>query len=215
RHGKTAQGEEKICIFIDDAQIFSYDYDVLRMKKMDGQRYLDKMNSLFNRIEKETGLDIVIAAHPASRYEEYPGAFKGRKIIKGKTIELVAKCRLVIEHSSTAISYAIFFNKPVLFVKTDDMVKAKRDIFIDAMANALGLVPLNLDDPRQMQDLSERINDGANAKFSDYKHKYLVTPGIENRNSWDIVAEELKKEPSTDILQDAEGACGEKADVTL
>ena len=44
--------------------------------------------------------------------------FKGRKVIKDKTLELSAsdRCRFVITHKSTSISYAVFYKKPIIFL---------------------------------------------------------------------------------------------------
>jgi len=185
---------EDTCVFLDENAIYSYDYDILKMKKIDSTRYLNAMNRLFQDIEQKTGLEVVIAAHPLSHYEKYPDAFDGRRIIKGKTVELVARSRLVVLHYSTAVSYAVLFNKPLLFVKTDDMVWAKRTNYIDAIAAELGVSAVNIDNKEQLEELTFHLKGFPVERFSKYKYKYLVTREVEDRFTWDIIAEELKKE---------------------
>jgi hypothetical protein len=185
---------DKTCVFIDEGAIDSFDFDILKIKKLDRRKYLDVMNQFFNRIERETGLKVVIAAHPGSHYEQYPDAFEGRKIIKWKTLELVAKSNLVIVHYSAAVSYAVLFNKPVLIVKTNDMIKAKRAVFIDRLADELNLESINIEDRKQMDRLPYHIKNSQNANFDRYKYKYLVSKGVENVVTWDFIAGEIQKE---------------------
>ena len=46
---------------------------------------------------------------------------KKRKIIKNKTLELILKARGVITHDSLATRYAIFANKPIIFIFNNDL----------------------------------------------------------------------------------------------
>jgi hypothetical protein len=193
-HKEAALDTTKTCVFIDEGAIDSYDFDILKMKKLDVTKYLDVMNHLFERIEEETGLEVIVAAHPRSNYEQLPNAFGGRKIIKWKTLELVAKSNLVIVHYSAATSYAVLFNKPILVVKTDDMIKAKRTVFIDRIADELELKSLNIEDQKEMDALSEYMTKAQKANFDRYKYKYLVSRGAENMATWDMIAEAILKE---------------------
>jgi hypothetical protein len=57
-------------------------------------------------------LTVVIAGHPCGHYEKRPDFFQGRKVIQGKTAELVKNAKLVILLESAAINFAILYKKP-------------------------------------------------------------------------------------------------------
>ena len=98
-----------------DFRIF-YGYEA---SESDCISYYDTMSGLFDIIEKQTGKEVVIAAHPKSAYKGFE--YGGRKIIKNKTIELVASSSACIMHASASISFIALFDKPIVFVVADQM----------------------------------------------------------------------------------------------
>lgn len=83
--------------------------------------YYKKMNKLFDTVEKQTGLPVIIAAHPKSNYNG--DEFNGRQIIKYHTNNLVRYSSGIILHYSCTLSYAALCNKPVLFVDIEEFDK--------------------------------------------------------------------------------------------
>ncbi len=182
---------EKICVFLDEAATHHPDYDVLGIKPVSGERYFPSMRRFFDIIEKETGLKVIIAAHPRSRYEDMPGVFGNREIIKGKTVELVARSSVAVMHSSTSVSFAILFNKPIMVVKTADMVKMGNLNITDPIAEAIGLKAINIDDDNSLNNLSFNFNEWPNAKYNDYKFKYIKSKNIEDLLIWEIITKTI------------------------
>jgi hypothetical protein len=78
-------------------------------------------DNVFELIEKTYSLEVIIASHPTSNY--CINDFNGRKIFKGVTNELVKNSKLVLNTVSTSYSFAIFFNKPIIFFYTNDIEK--------------------------------------------------------------------------------------------
>ena len=75
--------------------------------------YFSEMNSFFDLIEDKYNLEVVIAAHPSANY--IGNEFNDRKIIENRTRELVRSSEFVLSHHSNSISYAILYNKDIVF----------------------------------------------------------------------------------------------------
>jgi hypothetical protein len=179
------------CVFLDEAVTHHPDFDIIGIKHIDANRYYHSMNSFFDIIEKETGFKVIIAAHPRSKYEQTPDVFGKRRIVKGKTIELVANSSLVVAHSSTSINFAILFNKPILIVKTDDMRKKGNLDITDTMAEAIGSKPVNVDKD-SLNNISFRPDDGFNAKYENYLYKYIKSRNAGDLFTWEIIARTIE-----------------------
>ncbi|MDA2929389.1 hypothetical protein MYX84_05480 [Acidobacteria bacterium AH-259-O06] len=161
---------------------------------MDEKKYLDEMSNLFDLIEIKTGLKVVIAAHPYSNYEKCSFAFGGREIIKGKTVELVAASSMVIMHTTTAVSYAVLFEKPIMVVKTAEMMKkgfSHYSDYVDTMAAALGLKAINISDPRWPERLSFCYDTWPRSHYKDYQFKYVKSPHVDEKGVWEIFADSV------------------------
>lgn len=187
---QTSAGD--YCVFLDEAAVDHPDFALLGMPHLDKEKYTRAINGLLSKIEKETGLQVIIAAHPLSRYENDPAAFDGRQLIKGRTIDLVAGCCFVVAHSSTAISYAVIFDKPILFVKTDDMISKGRSGFIDVMAASVGLKAVNVDSQEEFDDLDLNYRSWSTERYDEYKYSYVKTRGLADQTVWEIVAREIR-----------------------
>jgi len=182
------------CVFLDQAETHHPDYALMGMKYIDENKYYHTMNNLFNKIESKTGLKVVIAAHPRSNYG-MSNVYGGRKIIKGETIGLVANSSMVVAHESTSINFAVIFNKPIMIVNTYDMEMKGAMNFTDAMAKALGLEVVNIDDDKSLNSFSYDYKKWPR-DYENYRYKYIMSHDVGDLTTWDIVAKEIKKEYS-------------------
>lgn len=109
------------------------------------QHYWTIMNGFFDKVERKYNKEIIIAAHPKSEYAQ--GTFGGRRIIVGKTCELVKGCDGVIMHDSASINFAVLANKPVFmgFAKEQLNNELARQGAM-ALSNYTGIKIHNLDD---------------------------------------------------------------------
>ncbi len=192
-NNSESQKAKETCIFLDEAATHHPDYNILGIRPVNEDRYFHSMRKLFDVIEKETGLKVVIAAHPRSNYEEMPGVFGDRDIIKGKTVDLVANSSMVVMHSSTSASFPVLFNKPIMVVKTSDMIKMGNLNLTDTMAEALGLKAINIDGNDSLNSLSFNYKTWSNAKYEDYKFKYVKSKNVEDLTVWEIVAKTIRE----------------------
>lgn len=85
------------------------------------ERYYPALRRLFDKVEKDLGLEVIIAGHPRCDYAERDPRFGGRRTLTGQTPSLVRDAGLVILHQSTAVSFACYFRRPILFITTDEL----------------------------------------------------------------------------------------------
>lgn len=186
------------CVFLDEAATHHSDFALLNIRPLEARPYYESMNRFFERIESDTGLKVVIAAHPRSTYEQSGDVFNGRKIIKGQSVALVARSSLVVTHASTSVSFAVLFGKPLILAKTAGIAANNHySLLVDTMAFSLGVTPLQVEkgDPIYLPtDFSPEV-------YRDYLYKYVKSPGVDDLTVWEIFAREMSRyvcdEPST------------------
>ena len=89
----------------------------------------NKTKKLIDKIEKKYNAKVVIACHPKSNYKIEDNFFNNRTLINHKTENLIKFSKFVITHGSTAISYAILYEKPILTILANHYgARYKREI---------------------------------------------------------------------------------------
>lgn len=154
--------------------------------------YYQTMCKFFYKVEKETGFKVVIAAHPRSKYEEHPDYFDGRKVIRGKTMELVRDSEFVLMHGSTSLNFAVLYHKPVLFltmVKMEQSRVLSGDVRRFSSELSKGFITID-SDYKIDWDKELWIDEEA---YANYKEKYIKRRNTKEEFFWQIVADEIKK----------------------
>lgn len=155
------------------------------------ERYYPSLCNLFDLIEDKFGLKVEIAAHPGSDHEMYPDYFGKRLTVSGKTCEMVMESEVVISPGSTAMNFAILFNKPVIHITSDEYETSYR--ISDAhrsMAASIGKKPVNIDHLTEV-DWDRELSIDKDV-YCKYINDYIKKPGSEDFISWQIVANRLK-----------------------
>ena len=133
---------------------------------------------------------VVVAAHPKSDYSDNP--FENRKIFKYKTIELVKNCKFVIAQSSTSISFAVLYNKPLLFIYDNQLKEVHKTNLYPSLcsyAECLGCTPLNISDLDQAFEI--KLPEINKKKYTKYKYDFLTNKSTENILSKEIILEQI------------------------
>ncbi len=183
-------------VFLDNYLPFHPDsLDELDEPLITPEEYYPLLCRFFDQIEKEHGVHIVIAAHPRSEYDLHPDCFEGRRIIRGKTAELVRQSGFVMLHSSASIAFAVLFRKPVLFLSADRLYQGMAGkiigSLIDYMAPLFGKKPIRMDNPGELNWEKELVVDQEAYQF--YQNRYIKTEGTEDLPLWQVFANHLKK----------------------
>lgn len=193
------QGPEgnKTAVFLDEYLPFHPDFIRLGVDSYAGpEEYYPLLNEFFDYLEKTYGFQVVIAAHPRSRYEDHPDYFGGRSVLRGDTVKMVRGSSSVITHCSTSINFAILFEKPIIFVTSDKLQKTYEGAYIDAMAKALGKKSINLNRDIDIDIGGQLMVDG-NA-YRRYKNAYIKNEESEDLPFWQLFVKYLRALPDTD-----------------
>jgi hypothetical protein len=185
-------GDSRYCVFLDDGITSSPDLKILNIKPIDSSLYFEKINDYINDIEQKNQLKVVVALHPKTVESEH--LFKNRLCIKYKTGQLIKDSEFVITHTSSSVSYAVLFKKPILFIFTDEIKKTyyyNLYASILALASELGYKSINIDNyDKNNIIIVPSIN---HKKYEQYKYTYLTSKDTENQLSKDIVINHLLK----------------------
>jgi hypothetical protein len=187
---KSALCDENTCVFLDTFLPFHPASGSTPI--IDPEKYFPQLRSFFDFLEEKYKVKIVIAAHPRSDYQARPDYFGGREVVKGKTAELVRNSHIVISHESAAVSFAVLFEKPVIFITNNILKEQSTGGLIDFMALLLGKQPINLDHDFIIDwDKEMSVNKKA---YRDYRNEYIKKDGTEEVPIWQNFVDSLKKE---------------------
>ena len=78
----------------------------------DAGAFYEQLDDLFNVLERKYNMPVVVAGHPHKEYSE--DNFYGRRLVFNSTCELVRDAAIVILTTSTAMSFAVLYDTPVL-----------------------------------------------------------------------------------------------------
>ena len=174
-------------VFCDNFFPFHPDLiNLLKYKKVpDGKSYQQTLSRFFDYLESVYKMPVIIAAHPKATYKG--NEFGNRKIIRNQTVNLVKNCKMIVQHSSNSISYAILANKPIAFISTNDFEAFPQlNHFLHTLAYSLGHNVYNLDKvPFEKVNLLPIENNYR----QKYIYTYLTSPETENKRNWDIIRE--------------------------
>ena len=111
-------------VFLDENVPDHDDYQIANFKSpIDSEIYYKLMNNFFSEYEKKFNLNVLVAIHPKSNLEEMSKNFSNRKVFIGRTQELILNSKIVFTHCSTSRSYAILYNKPLVYLTSDIISK--------------------------------------------------------------------------------------------
>ena len=184
---------KKYIVFIDEYMPFHPYYIGNNVKPTTSPtNYYPILNDFFSKIKEETGFDVIIAAHPRSKYKEHPDYFNGRMVIRGKINELIRDSEIVLIHYSTALNFAILYYKPVIFITTNEMEQSNMiSKYIRSFSSELSKSFVNINDNHEIDWCKElKIN---RKVYDKYKEKYIKRKNTKEKFFWQIIADEIKK----------------------
>lgn len=181
-----------VCVFLDEYLPLAPDYVHLKIPPpCSVEEYYPRMCRFFDMVEKQLNVEVIIAAHPRSHYDNCDPLFGGRRVIRGKTFELVRSTKFTIAHSSTSINFAVMLEKPIIFVTTDKIKLGDTGPYIAKMSELLGKKEINLDGELDIDFEREMKID--NMAYSMYKNDFIKKTGTDDLMFWQVVSNQLNK----------------------
>lgn len=142
----------------------------------------------FNFLESSTGVTVEIAGHYKSAFPAIAPCFGNRSVHYGKTRGMVRQSEYVVTIASAAISYAVLFKKPVIFIYSNQLKDSQNPMQdICGMAAMLGTKPVNIDEwPSDIGDLLKVDHD----RYSAYE-RAVLTSDPTRRPNVQIILEDI------------------------
>ena len=174
---------QKKAVLLDGAGPMFNSDDVLIGKKtyITSKVWYPSLVLFLDKVEKVSNTRIDIAAHPKSSHKPNPSYFGHRNVSYGKTLEMVRDSDFVITRQSTAISFAVIFKKPVIFIYSNQLKKDK--IFMvtmNKMSELLGTTPINIDGDLEGFIDAFKVNE---YRYEAYKKNYLTSNNCNKANA--------------------------------
>jgi hypothetical protein len=191
KDNKNNSSQKDFILFIDSGFTNHPDLDIYMENNYLNERYyLQKLNELFNKLEKKYNKEIVVALHPKSNYKSRD--FNYRKVIKNNTTELIKRSALVLAHSSTSIFNAVELSKPIIFLYSEKMLKTNVKKWVEATINYSKLLNselLNLDN-YCLDNINLDIN---KSRYELFKEKYLYNIKTKHKDNHEIISNFLER----------------------
>ena len=142
----------------------------------------------FDHLESNTGVSVEIAGHYKSTHPPIAACFGNRAVHYGRTLEQVRDCEFVITRDSMAVSYAVVFRKPVIFIYSDEIAAERFSMQWPLhMASWLGTIPINIDNPPTNFTSLLQVNE---TKYKAYETACL-TSATTSRPNYQIILEDI------------------------
>jgi hypothetical protein len=155
------------------------------------KKWYPQLRKFFKFIEKELSCSVVIATHPKHIYDEEIKHLLGDKeVYSDCTQHLIKDCLGVVTLNSTAVSYAVLYNKPVTVVFSDEIICDANILQcnVETLSNEMGCRLVNIDLPFEKEySVFNSIN---KHKYLRYKRKYLSSRK-DSKSNCEIIIDEI------------------------
>ena len=173
------------CVFLD--QNLTSHTDFLGANSnypVTSENYFKSMSNAFKGLTDQIKLPIYVAEHPRSVNRSNWHNVDGVK--RGITAEIVKTSRAVICHYSTAVKFAVLFNKPILFFTTNELNASGHGQLIEQIAAELGKSAINIDNDLAEINWAAELNIDID-KYRSFSNNYIKFPGSPDMPLWKIV----------------------------
>lgn len=192
------QHEENYIVFLDQALADHPDYFLPKNIKagishpVTADNYFASMRCFLDKLEKQTGMKVVVAAHTKASYDPENNPFN-RRLFFGETTNLTRYASLAICSVTTSISYAVIYRKPILFFTTDELEGSRRlmgDIL--RMASSVQQKRVNID--TLDDDTKIPIPTVDDKVYDRYMERFIKEKNVPDQSLWDIVLGVIQKD---------------------
>ncbi len=148
------------CVFLDEFLPYHPDYYYNgEVPPYNADDYYQVLRNLFERIESNYLMKVVIALHPRAKMDDATKCFGRRTIHQGNTAKLVKDCQFVITHASNSINFAILFKKPIMLTITKEIENDPHEYgIVKWLSHWLDTTPIQIDRPFEFR-LDLKVND--------------------------------------------------------
>jgi hypothetical protein len=195
RHLQTMSEKEEVTqptsvVFLDHGGPFHRDLSLFNIPfPCSVEEYFSNLNSFFRLVEKKNGCSVVVAGHPRVDYKKEGNPFEGRKIIQGAIQKCVKNAIFAISFSSTSVSFAVIYKKPVLFLALNPNKRNAFDPKTKSIATKLGKSQIYWTGKGDIDWDRELMVD--QSCYEHYMETYIKSRSSPERLCWEVFADYL------------------------
>ena len=181
-------------VFLDQDMASHPDIVVLGLEREINEfKYYKVLTKFLKKFEADTKLKVIVSIHPKSKNQNLKNLLEGIEFSKENSAELVKNSSLTLLHDSTAISFAILFNKPTLFLTSNHLNKSQFGPRIKNVAKTVNSRIINMDDFLQKKIDTKYLFQIDQDKYKDYLDQYIKIPNSPNLPIWEIFSKQIKE----------------------
>jgi hypothetical protein len=181
-------------VFLDQDMASHPDPVVLGLEREINEfKYYKDLTKFLKKFEADTKLKVIVSIHPKSKNQNLKNLLEGIEFSKENSAELVKNSSLTLLHDSTAISFAILFNKPTLFLTSNHLNKSQFGPRIKNVAKTVNSRIINMDDFLQKKIDTKYLFQIDQDKYKDYLDQYIKIPNSPNLPIWEIFSKQIKE----------------------
>ena len=188
--------KEPYVVFLDENYVWHPDQRVFEKLplEMSPESYFKRLSIFFKKFEVETKLKIKFAAHPVSDPKKLDNLKKEYNfdILHGNTPDLVKNCTAVLMHRSTSVSFAVLFEKPIIYLYLKEFDYFEMGNQIKKLKNLLGGELIEVDYNKKKIDINNLIKINK-SKYNKYLDTYIRFPGSPDKELVDILIDFINK----------------------
>jgi len=176
--------KEEYIVFVDQNITRHTDFIRSDDEFVDEEVYFENLNSFFNLLKSKYDLDIKVAIHPRAD-EQYIKLFNSVATYKNMTLELIRGAKFVIMHYSTAVNFAVLYNKPIIFFYDSEFERVGLAKSVRAFSKAFGFEAIDISS--NDFDLKPSYDKD---RYLEYMHKYIKQDFKNDKLFWQIFYDE-------------------------
>ena len=181
--------EKNYILYIDQNFIYHADFFIKKRSPFVSKSFYSKLEKFLIDISKKNNCDFKIALHPKSILDKNNFKFSN-KCYLNKTPELIQKSKYVICHYSTAVAFAVLFEKPIISLTSLELDNLWAGAQTRSMSKILNTPLYILEEKQQNLKLENKFD---KIKYNNYLNQYIKHPKSNNINSWSTLIKRIKK----------------------
>lgn len=153
------------------------------------ERFSVALKRFFDQFEQESGMTVRVAAYPSARSDAYYKALFGdRDVVFGQTAELVKGAAVVFAHASTAISFAVLWRRPLVFLVSEELRNSWYMPWVLAPQRVLRAPLVDIDEEAAGCVVGKEGGVVDALSYEAYENTYLRSPDADEASLWDILS---------------------------
>ena len=151
------------------------------------ERFFFALNAFFSAFEAASGLPVVVAGYPSDQSPTKLVEFGEREVVFGETANLIRGARMVFAHASTAISFAVLWRRPLVFLTSGELTSSWYYPWIAAPRGILNASLIDIDSFQPAQNLVGELMEVDHDAYQCYQDTFIKSAGSPESSLWDIL----------------------------